>query len=61
MKRTSTRTELLAMLALSVLAGGPSLADERSHQGPEDHHPKEVDPQGDHEHAAHPPHGNASP
>lgn len=58
MKRTSPTLLMMAMLGVVLLSAAPLVAHGQGHQGVDDHPPDEVGHEGDHDHAAHPPHGS---
>lgn len=58
MIRTSSASGLVAVLAVFLLSAAPLAAHGQGHEGEDDHHPHEVEPAGDHDHGAHPPHGS---
>jgi hypothetical protein len=58
MRSTTSTSIIRGLLAVLVLAAAPLSAYAQGHEGAEDHHELEVEPQGDHDHAANPPHGS---
>jgi len=58
MHRTGLAPGLVAALAVFLLSAVPLAAHGQGHEGADDHPPHEVGPEGDHGHAAHPPHGS---
>jgi hypothetical protein len=56
--RPLSSAAIRSLLALLLLSAWPLVAHGQSHSGPDDHHPDEVEPEGDHDHTGHPPHGS---